>query len=138
MTRRTTSPGTSAGLALISAIFLIITLVGLGAAMVTTSKTQHDTGTKSLLAAKVYQGAKAGLDWGIQRAIAVGPPACVGASFPLTQAALAGVSVTVTCVASAHGAGNNVYYLTSIATIGTLGGLDYAERRLEATVSNIP
>lgn len=31
-----------------------------------------------------------------------------------------------------------VYYLTSIATTGTLGGVNYAERRLEARISNIP
>jgi hypothetical protein len=53
---------------------------------------------------------------------------------------LNGVSVTVTCVAntSAYGSGNYVYYVTSQATSGALGGLTYAERHLEATVSNIP
>jgi hypothetical protein len=53
----------------------------------------------------------------------------------LSQAALAGVSVTVTCVASTHGT-VTTYYLTSIATVGVLGRPDYAERRMEVSVTN--
>src|SRR3954466_15278664 len=129
----------SAGMALVSAIFLIVVLVSLAAAMVTLSGVQQDTGTKSLQSAKVYYGAKAGLEWGVQQAIATST--CTGStSFGLTQAALNGVNVTVTCTANgtAYGAGNFVYYLTSTATVGTLGNLGYAERHVEATVSNIP
>jgi hypothetical protein len=55
--------------------------------------------------------------------------------------------VTVTCVAAPQGVSScgftgislcRTYYLTSVATTGTLGTLSYAERRIEATVSNIP
>jgi MSHA biogenesis protein MshP len=129
----------SGGMALISAIFLVVVLLALALTMVTLSTVEQDTGTKSFLSAKVYYGAKAGLDWGIQRALAPAVPVCnASTTFTLTQAALNGVSVTVTCAASSHGAGNSVYYLTSIATIGTLGNINYAERHLEATVSDIP
>jgi len=126
----------AAGSALISALFLIIVLVGLGAAMVSLSTVQQDTANKSLLAARVYYGAKAGLDWAIQQAIAV--PSCAGATFSPAGSAFEGVSVDVTCVQSTYGAGNFTYYITSIATTGTLGTLSYAERHMEATVSNIP
>jgi MSHA biogenesis protein MshP len=132
-------------MALVSAIFLIAVLAGMGIALMNLSDTEQDTASKGNLAAKVYYGAKAGLDWGIQQAIAAG--SCVGSSFTLTQGALNGVAVTVTCTAAAQGATNcgltgtstcNTYYLTSVATLGTLGTLAYAERRLEATVSNLP
>jgi MSHA biogenesis protein MshP len=127
----------ASGMALMTAIFLIVVLASLGLAMVTLSTGSQDTANKSLQAAKVYYGAKAGLEWGIQQAVAAG--SCAGGSFSLAEGGLNGVSVAVTCVQqSTHGAGNFVYYLTSRATIGTLGGLDYAERRVEATVSNIP
>jgi MSHA biogenesis protein MshP len=127
----------TAGVALISAIFLIGVLAALGLAMVAISTGSQDTANKSLQAAKVYYGSRAGLEWGIQQAVAAG--SCAGGSFSLAEGGLNGVSVVVTCVQqSTHGAGNFVYYLTSRATIGTLGGLDYAERRVEATVSNIP
>lgn len=141
------------GVALISAIFLMVVLVALGAAMATMSTTSHDTVTKSVQAAKVYYGSKAGLEWGIQRAVAAGACPAGAVAFGLTQGALNGVAVQVTCVQqSTHGnpppapttclpnPPNTcvVYYVTSHATTGVLGGLDYAERRIEATVSNIP
>lgn len=135
------------GSAIISALFLVIVLGALGAAMVNLSIVQQDTATKSLLASRVYYGAKTGLDWSIQRAISDPAPAtrCTNpAEFPATfspaGAGLAGVSVAVTCARSQHGAGTTAftYYITSIATTGTLGTISYAERRMEATVSNIP
>jgi MSHA biogenesis protein MshP len=140
----------SAGSALISAIFLIVVLAALGASMVNLSTVQEDTVTKSVLAARVYYGAKAGIDWAVQRTIsdpAATPTRCVTgpnpefpATITLTATGLAGVSVAVTCAQSQHGAGTTAftYYLTSIATTGTVGTPSYAERRMEATVSNIP
>ena len=126
------------GTALVAAIFLIIVLALLGAAVAMLSKVQADTGLKTQLAANVYFGAKAGLEWGIQRAIAAG--SCVASSpFTHSQGALNGVAVTVACTAAAQGSATDlVYYITSTATVGTLGGVNYAERRLEATISNIP
>lgn len=138
----------SAGMALISAIFLIVVLIGLGLAMMNLSNAEQDTASKAILSAKVYYGAKAGMEWGLQQAIAAGA-ACNGAAsnFNLTQGSLSGVAVTVTCLAGPQGASTcgsggtslcQTYYLTSAATTGTLGTLSYAERHLEATVSNIP
>ena len=141
------------GMALVSAIFLMVILAALGGAMALMSTSSHDTATKSLQAARVYYGAKAGLEWGIQRAVAAGACPAGAVNFTLTQGALNGVAVQVTCVQqSTHGnpplppafclpnPPNTcaVYYITSNATIGVLGRLDYAERRIEATVSNIP
>ena len=137
----------SAGMALMSAIFLIVVLVGLGVAMMNLSNVEHDTASKAILAAKVYYGAKAGVDWGIQQAFAAG--SCVASPPPinLTQGSLNGVTVTITCAAAQQGASTcgltgtsacQTYYLTSVATTGTLGTLGYAERHIEATVSNIP
>jgi MSHA biogenesis protein MshP len=130
----------SAGMALVSVMFLIVVLVALGAAMTSLSNVAQDTENKSLLAAKVYYGARAGLEWGIQQATAAG--SCVGASWGpgsnAMQGGLSEVSVTVTCLSTTYTGSNNVYYLTSKATVGTLGTLGYAERQLEAAVSNIP
>jgi MSHA biogenesis protein MshP len=125
----------AAGGVLITAMFLVLVLAGLGIAMSKLSNVSEDAVTKANLSAKAYYGAKAGLEWGIQRAIAAG--SCAGGS-PALGGALTGVSVTVTCVSSIYGAGSLVYYITSQATTGTLGSIGYAERRMEATVSNIP
>jgi MSHA biogenesis protein MshP len=141
-----TSGTRSRGFALVYAVFLIAVLAGLGVTLATLSKAQQDTGVRSLLADKVYYGARAGLEWGIHQrvssaalACAVLPAAPSSTTFTLTQQALSGVSVTVECTQSEHGSATElVFYITSTATIGTLGSVDYAERRLEATVSNIP
>ena len=136
----------NAGSALLSAIFLIVVLAALGASMASLSNVEHDTASKSLLATQAYLSAKTGLEWGIQRVIsepsATAPARCTaiggGSTFSPTGVGFGGASVTVTCASSTHGAGEFVYYLTSKATIGTVGSLGYAERRMEATVSNIP
>lgn len=134
---------TVAGFALASAVFLIAVLAVLGLVMATMAKVEHDTGVKSLLSDKVYYGAKAGLEWGIQRAIAAGSCVAAPTTFPPPpmQEALSEVTVTVECTQSPHGTApptNQVYYLKSTAEIGTAGSFDRAERRMEATVSNIP
>ncbi|HXF46848.1 MAG TPA: hypothetical protein VNK91_12100 [Burkholderiaceae bacterium] len=127
----------AAGMALVAVIFLIVALAGLGAAIASLSGVQHDTEGKSVLAAKAYWGARSGLEWGIQRAIAAG--SCASSSaFTLSDPALNGVSVTVTCEPYLFGVGSTVYRLSSRATIGTLGTPGYAERQLSASVSNIP
>jgi MSHA biogenesis protein MshP len=130
----------AAGMALIAAIFLIVALAALGASMASLSNVEHDTGGKSLQSAKVYYGARAGLEWGIQQAIGAGA-SCAGSWGPGSnpmQGALSDVSVAVTCTTSTYGGSNNVYSITSVATVGTLGQLSYAERHLSASVSNIP
>lgn len=127
---------TDSGFAMVTAIFLLVVLAALGAFMVTLSGTHQATPFQSINATRVYFGAKAGVDWGIQQAIAAS--SCV-ASTPLTLTGngLNGVTATVTCTSTAH-TGGNVYRITSTATRGTFGNIDYARRRMEATVTNIP
>jgi len=136
----------TAGMALVSAIFLIVVLVALGASMANLSSVEHDTAAKSFQAAKVYYGAKSGLEWAIQQAISdPAPPARCAASTPfpspLTVAGLQEVKITVFCEAAQYGSGTTAYtfYIRSEATIGSAPGtLGYAERRMAATVANIP
>ena len=134
-----------AGFALVNAIFLIVVLGGLAAVAATLARSSADTSVRSLQAAKVYFGAQAGLDWAIQRVIATttgGEAACTAAntSFNLTQGGLNGISVTVTCETDRLGTVNatNVYYIVATATPTGVaaGAVNYAERRLEASVSN--
>lgn len=143
----------ASGMALITAIFLIVVLVAIALAAVTLSSVEQDTGTKSLTSTTVYYGAKAGLDWGIQRALAARSCPAPATTFNLTQGALNGISVSVTCTATTHGTTSctgtactggaspcpcTAYFVTSTATNGTLGNPNYAERHVEATVSNVP
>jgi MSHA biogenesis protein MshP len=126
----------SSGAVLMMALFLIAVLGAIGIAMSRLSNVEHDTRTKAVLASRVYYGAKAGLEWAIQQVIASG--ACPGA-VPTLGAGLTGVTLTLqTCSATTHGVGNRVYYISIKAATGTPGTVSYAERQMEATVSNIP
>jgi MSHA biogenesis protein MshP len=130
--------GAEAGFALVTAIFLLVVLAALGAFMVTLSGVHQTTPTQALDATRVYYGAKAGLDWGIQQAIAASNcPASPGTTLTLTGSGLNGVTAVVNCTSTAH-TGGNVYVITSTAERGTFGGIDYARRRMQATVTNIP
>lgn len=124
-----------AGFALVTAIFLLVVLAALGAFMVTLSGVHQTMPTQSLDATRVYYGAKAGLDWGIQQAVAAG--SCAGSSFALTGNGLNGVNVVVSCASTAH-TGGNVYVITSMAERGTFGSINYARRRVQATVTTVP
>jgi MSHA biogenesis protein MshP len=126
------------GFALVTAIFLLVVMAALGVFMLTLSGAQQAAPRQSLLATRVYYGAKAGLDWGVQQAIAAN--SCTGGAgttFALAGTGLTGVSATVVCISTSH-TGGTVYRITSTAVTGAFGALDYAQRRMEATVSNIP
>jgi len=137
----------SSGMALMTAILLIVVLIGLGLAVMNLSNVESDTTSKSYLGAKVYYGAKAGLDWGIQQAIGANGACAASTVIPLTQQGLNGVSVTVTCVSAPQGASTcglsgaatcATFYITSTASTGAIGNASYAQRLMQATVSNIP
>ena len=139
------------GFALITAIFLITVLVALAVTVATIATSTQEESAQSLLSAKVYYGAKAGLDWGIQQAVtannttlcpATGATGTSG-SIALTQGGLNGISVTVTCVRQNQGSaatGNQVFYLVSTAqtTGAATGSVNFVERQIRASVSNIP
>jgi MSHA biogenesis protein MshP len=127
------------GVALISAIFLIVVLAMLGLTMVSLSGVQHATISQAIVAARVYYGAKAGLDWGIHRA--VGLSSCSATTNLAAITGLDSIAVTVqcTCTFSLSGcvtSADSVYYVISTATYRTYGNHDYAQRVLEATITN--
>ena len=128
----------SSGAALITALFLVAVLAAIGIAMSRLSNVEDDTRTKAVLASRVYYGAKAGLEWAIQQAVLSSTATCP-AGAPTLGAGLTGVTVTLSsCSVTTHGAGNFGYYVAIQATTGTPGSASFAERRMEATVSNIP
>lgn len=132
-------PRPQQGVALVTAIFLLVVLAALGAYMVTLSGVQTVTTSQSLQAARAYAGTRAGLDWAIHRAVgpAAGSGLCAAsAAFDPAGAGLTGVSVAVNCSSRVYTQFFTfyIYHLTSSATYGTAGTPDYVERKLEATV----
>jgi MSHA biogenesis protein MshP len=128
-----------AGFVLPSAIFLMVMLAALATYMVTLSRTSQVSNALSIQGDRAYQAARTGIEWAAwQVSIPAGPPPCP--TSPTTLAPLGGVlssfTVTVTCTPTPWTDGGNaitIYTVTSTATTGTQGNVDYVQRKITAT-----
>ena len=136
------------GFALVTAIFILVVLAGLGAAMVSISTAQHSTVAIDVQSTRAYQAARAGIEWGAYQALQTPLPAgftcpllpAVAASHSIafTGTPLAGFSTTVTCSSTTHSEGANtvtLFTLVSTATYGLAGSSDYVAREVQARVA---
>ena len=142
--------GTQAGFSLVAAIFLIVVLAALGAFAVQVAMSQYQSATAELLQARAQAAAEAGIEYGANRTL---PVATICASTPssntlnLTQGALAGFVVTVTCTPTQHQIYSpststwqtyTVYALAATASKGAYGQQDYVVRSVTRSVTNAP
>ncbi len=134
----------SAGVGLVTAIFLLVVLSGLGVAMLSISGSQQASSSMDLLGARAYQAARAGVEYGVfqQKQGGVCPGAGAPTSFRLPAGStLSSFSVTVTCVKVAGpvaaGTAMDRYQIVATACNQASGGgvcpnpstnLDYAQR----------
>lgn len=129
-------PGLQRGFTLIAAIFLIVVLAVLGVYMIAISGTQHHTTMLAGLGAQGYHAARAGTEWAAFRALNGSP--CSGTLSGL-GGTLAGYTVEVSCIETEHSqAGDNVkiWSITSTATRGTFGELDFVSRTLSVAITD--
>lgn len=135
------------GFSLVSAIFLLVVLAGLGAAMVNFSTTQNQSQALDVMGSRAYQAANAGIEWAAYN-IKVNPAASAVAAqvfVPNTATALGGnlapftVSVGYTALAQSDAvvAGSGVvgmwmHDITASAVYGVPGSTDYVERVVTA------
>ena len=127
------------GFALVTGIFILVVLAGLGAAMVSISTTQHTTVAMDIQSARAQQAARAGIEWGAYKVLVVAnacPASPAAFTFPGTP--LAGFNTTVTCVATGHSEGQNtvtLYRFISTATYGAVNTTDYVARQISAQIA---
>jgi MSHA biogenesis protein MshP len=128
------------GFALIPALFLIVVLGALAVVAVRFGTGQQQTVTMSLLQARALSAAQTGIEWGAYQALALGGigGSCVASTtLTLTEAALKGFSVIVTCTdVTPPGATNKYYVLNSVATAGLYGQPGYVRRVVSGTYTN--
>lgn len=121
------------GFTIVQAMFVLVVLGMLGAYMVTMSTVQQATSTQALLQARAYQAARAGLEWGIVKAI----NGETGDSFPVDGSSC-NVAVLITPDANNpyhEGPDSiNVYFIESTATHASAGSPDYVSRTLKVTI----
>lgn len=135
MTRTACRPN---GFSLPSAIFILVVLATAGTFMTKMSGVQQRTANLSLGGVRAYWAARSGLEWGVNRTLALG--ACQTGTFTLTEGGTGGFSVDVACSSSQHTeeASRTVYRLTAVATSGAFGSRDYAARTIEVSVTGTP
>jgi MSHA biogenesis protein MshP len=125
------------GFALIPALFLIVVLGVLAVVAIRVGTGQQQAVTMSLLQARALSAAQTGIEWGAYKALNGG---CVASTtLTLTEAALNGFSVIVTCSAvtfSTGAATNTSYVLNSAATSGLYGQPGYVRRVVSGTYTN--
>lgn len=91
----------SRGVSLITAIFLLVVLAGLGVAMLTISTSQQASASLDLQGARAYQAARAGIEWGLYQQLSASQSCAPSTSFALPPGtSLSAFSVTVTCSAT--------------------------------------
>lgn len=141
-------PSAESGFVLPSAIFLVVILAALAAYMVTLSRTSHMSGALDIQGSRAYQAARAGIEWAAWQVVNLPPvalPDPVPTPCPLPfpgsvtlTGTLAAFTVTVTCIRTADDDGGalvEVYQVTSTATSGVPGSVDYVERQIQASFS---
>jgi len=141
MSRKAIKKIRNAGFTLVTALFLLVVVALLSVYMINFSSVQHTTLVYGLQGARAMQAARAGLEWGIYEAIKTGN--CAGSTSFSTSGAgqLDNFNITVSCGLTMHDEGTttiNTYQLTSEASVGNFGSLDFVFRRLQASVSNQP
>ena len=135
----------ASGFTLVTAIFLLSVVAVLSVYMINARVVQQTTLVYSLQGARAMQAARAGIEWGIYQVFPPSPqlPSCLttNPTFEATGAALDKFTIELDCTLSTHTEGTTLittYQLTSTATTGVYGTLDYVYRSLEASVSEQP
>ncbi len=126
------------GFTLIAAIFLLVVVAALVVYMTNIRVVQQTTLLYGVQGARAIQAARSGIEWGIYQSIV--NTSCAG-STSFTDPAFAGFNIEVQCGQTTHTEGTtfiDTYQLTSIASSGTFGSLDFVQRQIQATVSLDP
>lgn len=132
------------GFALVPALFLLVVLGALGLAAIRIGTGQQQAVTLGLMQARALAAANSGIEWGAYSAISgTGSSGCYpSTSLSLSEGALNGFSVVVTCSATAYtiNATGTAYsfVLKAIATYGTYGQPGYVRRVVSGTFTNPP
>jgi len=138
------------GFSMVSAVFLLVVLATLGAAVMNITSSQNATSVEDLQGSLSYQAARAGIEWGIFQVmnpsalVVKNPPTACPAS--PTALNIQGFSVTVTC--TIFGPYNEdvtgmttfrtiaVYQIISTASSAApIGNPEHVERQLQVTFS---
>ncbi len=126
------------GMSIVVALFVIVVVASLAAFAVTVGGAQSQAQSASLQTSRAMAAARTGLHWGLYRSRTstwCNTPGQVQ-TIALTEGALRGFSVRVTCDGHQHLEGVSTYYYTfdigATASYGAYGSVDFASRSVSA------
>ena len=125
------------GFALLSALFILVVLAGLGVVAVRLAGVQHHSVSLTMQSARAFGAAQSGIEYGAYRALTSG--SCAPVTLAFSEGGLNGFNVNVTCTATSHAEGistTTVYMLQAFAWSGNYATPDYVSRRIQATVTD--
>ena len=126
------------GFALVPALFLIVVLAALGAAAIRIGNGEQQTVTMALQQVRALAAARAGIEWGAYNAL-VNHSCAASTTLNLNEAALAGFTVAVTCMATSYTSNSVTRYawvLVANSASGTYGQPGYVHRAVSATFTD--
>ena len=122
------------GFALMVALFLIVVLSVVAMISVKILVEQNDNALQEFLDNKLYYAANAGLEWGTYQVLV--KDECTDFSpktdLPMDSINQARLSTSITCVVD--NASEDIYTVTSTATVGSPGDKDYMFRKLKRVI----
>jgi MSHA biogenesis protein MshP len=131
------------GFVLPTAIFLLVVLAALGGYMVSLSRTSQISSALDIQGGRAYQAARAGLEWAAWQVVdpqnlQPSPTPCPASTTLTLTGTLAGFEVEVSCDRTLTTDGADavaIYQITSTATSGLFGEMDYVDRQIQASFS---
>jgi len=129
------------GFLLPAAIFILVILAGLGAYALNITSVQQGTSAQDVQGARAYQAARAGVEWADYQVLTPGTTALASCPTNPTTITIDNFSVTISCTRSAdyfeQGTDHTIalYDVTSTASFGIAGTLNYIERQVQVTLS---
>lgn len=128
----------SRGFALVPALFLVVVLAALGAAAIRIGNGEQQTVTMAMQQVRALAAARAGIEWGAYGAL-VNHSCAASTTLNLSEAALAGFTVVVTCSSAIDASGpvpKNSYALVANSSSGTYGQPGYVHRVVSSTFTD--
>lgn len=139
-------PRIQRGFAIVSAIFLLVVLAALGGFIATVATTQHLGSALDVQGAQVFYAARAGTEWGLQRALSA---ATCNATSSFAYG-VGNIAVTVNCllIVPDEAGASPLYTITATACTpgnaaapvcpGDAANANYVERRLTVLADSTP
>jgi MSHA biogenesis protein MshP len=100
-------PRASGGFGAIAAIFVLVVLASLAAAIVRLGQSTQTGSAQDILGARAWAAARAGTEWGLYQALKGSWTTCSGVSQTLDLSADIGMRVTVSCSSNLYNEGED-------------------------------